>query len=311
MQKIALIIKSKKAGVGLLILLVFIPFFLMGFGLLICYKSFGFSIAKITSCFTYDETSKIKPLSDIEKNYLVENVFPQKFYSLGSGRQYYIFISEDQQFILKFFKIRTHQRTGKFNVLSRFFYRMLGFKQEMKDQLISAKMLNNYKYVYELLREETAIVYLHLDKTYEFLAGVTLIDEKGKEHHLDLNSIEFIVQRRAQKFYDHLNALVKQAKDEDLAASIRSFFQLIAIRCEKGFTDQNLDLRHSFGFIDNIAVRFDCATLSYDPAIKYPSNFRNAVLESAEKLQEWAQDNYPEATLLIQEEAQKVINHSF
>src|SRR5579871_676580 len=128
----------------------------MGFGLFLCYKSFGFSIAKITSCFTYDETSKIKPLSDIERNYIIENIFPQRFYFLRSGRQYYTFISEDRQFILKFFKIHAHQRAGIFNVLSRIFYQMLGFRQEMKDQLISAKVLSNYKYVYELLREETA-----------------------------------------------------------------------------------------------------------------------------------------------------------
>jgi len=294
-----------------LILLTCIPLFLMGFGLFVCYKSFGFSIAKITSCFTYDETSKIKLLSDIQKNYIIKNVFLQKFYFFASGRQYYTFISEDRQFILKFFKIHAHHRTGKFDMLSRFFYHMLGFKHEMKDQLISAKVLSNYKYVYELLREETAIVYLHLDKTYEFPVSVTLIDDKGKEHTLDLNSLEFIVQKRAEKFYDHLNALVKETRGEDLAASIRSLFQLIATRCEKGFVEQNLDLRHSFGFIDNRAVRFDCATLSYDSSTKYPLNFRNEVMEAAEKLQEWAQENYPEATLFIQEEAQKVINHSF
>jgi len=293
--------------IAILILLTSIPILLMGFGLFLCYKSFGFSIAKITSCFTYDETSKIKPLSDIERNYIIENIFPQRFYFLRSGRQYYTFISEDRQFILKFFKIHAHQRAGIFNVLSRIFYQMLGFRQEMKDQLISAKVLSNYKYVYELLREETAIVYLHLDKTYEFPASVTLIDEKGKEHILDLNAIEFIVQRRAQKFYEHLNQLVKKGRYDDLTASIRSLFQLIATRCEKGFIDQNLDLR-SFGFIDNKAVRFDCATLSYDPSIKYPLNFRNEVMEAAEKLQEWAQNNYAEATLSIQEEAQKVIN---
>ncbi len=282
----------------------------MGIGLFICCNVSKFDIGKITSCFIYSEESEIKPLPDIEKKYIAEKIFSQKFYFLGSGRQYYTFLSEDEQYVLKFFKMSLLHRKGIFNDEFRSFIRNLGLRYVMRNQLLAEKILNNYRYVYDLFREEIAVIYLHLDKTFEFPVTVTLIDDKGKKYFLDLNSIEFIVQKRARKIYDHLNALVKEAKYEDLAASLRSFFQLISIRCKKGFVDQNLDPHHSFGFIDNTAVQFDCATLSYDPSIKYPSNYRNEVLEIAERLQEWAREHCPEAALFIQEEAQKIVNHS-
>jgi hypothetical protein len=83
------------------------------------------------------------------------------------------------------------------------------------------------------------------------------------------------------------------------------------VRCEKGFVEHNLTIRNNFGFIDDRAVQFDCGTLTQDSSMKYPLNFRQEVMESAERLDQWACVNCPEMTLIIQEEAARIINHSF
>lgn len=195
--------------------------------------------------------------------------------------------------------------------LSLSLFQKFGFKNETGNQLFSERIFASYKDAYQSLRSETGLLYLHLNKSCEFESTVTLIDNKGKKHVVDLDSVEFVVQRRAKKIYDHLNDLIEEEKHEELRASIHSFLQLIATRCEKGFVDQDLSIRNNFGFVGNSAIQFDCATLTQDSSMKYPSNFRHEIMQVAERLDLWAQENCPEVTLFIQEEAQQIINHSF
>jgi hypothetical protein len=187
----------------------------------------------------------------------------------------------------------------------------VGFKNESSNQLFSERIFETYKAAYEHLREETGLLYIHLNKTSEWSSFATLIDNRGKKIFVNLDSTEFMVQQRAQKIYERFDELVREENDRDLKLCIRSFLQLIATRCEKGFADQDLSVRKNFGFVGNKAIQIDCVTLTPDSSMKYPLNFRNAILQAAERLDEWAQISYPEATLYIQEEAQKIINQSF
>lgn len=291
-------------------LIAIFPLLLMGGGLFFCCRSTGFSIDKITSRLTYNTIWETEPLSLKQREFLTQNVLSQKFYHLTSGSQCYAFISEDREYILKFFKMQSLFPKGWLNSFPLSLLQTFGFKHEASNQLFSERIFASYKDAYESLREETGLLYIHLNKTSEFISTVTLIDSKGKSYSLNLDSVEFVVQRRAQKIYDRFNELIKKENYEDLKMCIRSFLQLIAARCEKGFVDQRLSIRNHFGFIGNKAIQIDCASLTRDSSMKYPLNFRNEILQAAERLDSWARGDYPEATLFIQEEAQTIINHS-
>jgi hypothetical protein len=298
--------RKKKTNIIYLLFFSLFPLLLMGGGLFFCCRSPGFSIDKITSRSAHNEICEVESLSEEQRKLLTEKVFPQKYYYLASGHQCYAFISEDREYVLKFFKMQHLFPKRWLNSFPLF------LKSGRKsNQLCSERIFASYEDAYELLREETALLYIHLNKTNHLRSNVTLIDNKSKKYFLNLDSVEFIVQRRALKIYDRLDQLVQEENYEDLKACIQSFLQLIAIRCKKGFIDQNLSIRNNFGFIGNKAVQFDCATLTQDLSMKYPLNFRNEVLRVAERLDEWAQNKYPEATLFIQDEAQRIINHSF
>ncbi len=302
---------KKKRTLILLMLLAVFPLVLMGGGLFFCCRSTGFTVGKITSRLGFNYGWEVEPLSEKQRELLTQKIFPQKFYYLASGNQCYAFISEDREYILKFFKMKNLFPKDWLNSLPLSILQRLGFKHETSNQLFSERIFESYKAAYESLRDETGLLYIHLNKTSEFTSNVTLIDNKGKKYSLNLDNVEFIVQRRAQKIYEHLDELVRKENYEDLKLCIRSFLLLIAARCEKGFVDQDLSIRNNFGFVENQAIQIDCATLTRDSSMKYPLNFRNEVLHAAERLDVWAQENYPEATLFIQEEAQKIINHSF
>jgi hypothetical protein len=302
--------KKKVNSLFLLVLSLF-PLFLMGGGLFFITRSSGFSIDKIMSTLIYNHTWEIDPLSELQREMLIQKVFPQTYYYLAAGNQCYAFISEDRQYVLKFFKMQNLFPKGWLNSFPLSLFQKIGFKSESGNQFFSERIFASYKDAYQFLRDETGLVYIHLNKSCEFNSKVTLIDSKGKKHLLELDKVEFVVQKRAQKIFEHLNELVEQDKYEELRTSIRSFLQLIAGRCEKGFVDQDLSIRNNFGFVGNDAIQFDCATLTRDSSMKYPLNFRHEVMQVAERLDLWAAENNPEITLFIQEEAQRIINHSF
>lgn len=281
----------------------------MGGGLFICSRPTGFSIDKISSSLTYNPRWEIEPITEKQRELLVQKIFPQNYYYLAAGNQCYAFISEDRQYVLKFFKMQNSLFPKEW--LSSFPFSLLeylGVGDNLSDQLISERIFANYKDAYETFREETGLIYIHLNKTREFKSKVNLIDSKGKKAVVDLDLMEFVVQKRATKIFDHFKALDDENRLDDLRTSIRSFLQLIALKCEKGFVDQDLSIRNNFGFVGNTAIQLDCATLTRDASMKYPHNFREEVSEAAERLDIWARSNSPESTLFIQEEAQRLIN---
>jgi hypothetical protein len=295
---------KKKTNSLFLILLFIYPLLLMGGGLFYITRSSGFSIHKIISRLDYNKEWEIDAITDRQREMLIREVFPQTYYYLASGNQCYAFISEDRRYVLKFFKMQNLFPKEWVNNFPQ-----LDFKKTHNKQLISERIFASYLDAYESLREETGLVYLHFNKSREFKSVVTLIDNKGKKHLLDLDTVEFVVQKRAQKIFDHFYDLLRGGNFEEIRSSIRSFLQLIALRCEKGFVDHDLSIRNNFGFVGTRAIQFDCATLTRDSSMKYPLNFRREVMQVAEHLDIWARDNCPEISLFIQEEAQRIINH--
>lgn len=294
-----------------LVLITLFPLFLMGGGLFFCSYSTGFSIDKITSRLSYNERWEIEPLSDEEKQMLRNEIFSQTFFYLASSSKMYAFISQDQKYVLKFFKMQNLFPQGWTDSFPLSLLRALGFKKEEHNELFSERIFASYQDAYTDLSEETGLLYIHLNKTHELKMKTALIDSKGKKHLVDLDRVEFVVQKRAHKIYDYLNRLVREKKWEDLKLSICSILRLIATRCEKGFIDEGLNIRNNFGFVGNTAIQMDCSRLTRDSSVKYPLNYREKIREMAEHLDAWAQDYYPEITLVIQEESQKIINNLF
>ncbi len=280
-------------------------------GLFFCCRTTGFSLDKITSRLSYNENWEIEPITDRQRELLVQKVFPQTYYYLAAGNQCYAFISEDRQYVMKFFKMQSLFPKEWLNSFPLSLLQNLGFKHETSNQLFSERIFASYKDAYEHLRDETGLIYIHLNKTREFKSNVSLIDREGKKYTIDLDTVEFVVQKKATKIYEHLDKLLETKQFDDVRGAIRSFLQLIALRCEKGFVDQDLSIRNNFGYIGNAAIQFDCATLTRDSSMKYPLNFRQEILEAAERLDDWARMKFPEGTLYIQDEAQRIINQSF
>lgn len=286
--------------------LIVFPILLMGIGFYCCSYKRGFSLEKISSKLPHNEAWETKALLFEEKEHLNKEVFNQTFRYLGSGNHCYAFTSQDGKYVIKFFKMhkilpKNWLRDFPFSLFEN--YRLDNVE---KKQDVFENIFKSFKDAYDHLREESGLLYLHLNKTRDLKTTVTVIGYDGKKFFVDLDSKAFAVQLKAQKLCEYLLDL--NGKEEEMHRTIRSFFELIAQRCKQGLGDQHSGIRNNFGFVNGQAILVNCGHLFIDDSLKYPHYFQAEILRATEKMSHWAEQVYPDLSIILQEEAEGVID---
>lgn len=206
----------------------------------------GFSIHQITSslppCPHFNVT-----LSEEEKNELC-TLLDQTFRYLGKGTQFYVFQSEDGKTVIKFPK-QKHLRTYAWlNAIP-----MPASLSSVRDTKIARRkarvenLFSSCKLAYEKMREETGLLFIHLDKVPALHKKITLIDKIGFKHTLNIDDYEYIIQRKAITVKERLTHLDEQ----ELAHAVEQMIDLVLSRCQKGIRDRDRS------FVPNIAFSVD------------------------------------------------------
>jgi len=261
-------------------------------------RSGGFLLPRTYSTLSFDpslETPAPTPLEQQE----IEKALSQKFYYLGTGRQAFAFVSEDGQYVIKFFrripipfssplsKVFTEKFKESFNQ-----YR---FKKITGD-------LKSCKIAYDKLKEESALTWIHLNKTPVSPTQVTLVDLLGIEHQTILSNKEFILQKKAQLFYPYLNQKIKEGDLEAAKEAIRSVIQITVSRCKQGIRDEDPALHRNMGFVDGKAVFIDVARFKWDAKTKEDGYINKKIPKILKKFKTWIADNHPELLPFLEEE---------
>lgn len=186
------------------------------------HTSLDFSVKKITSTLTYHPEWETAPPSI--------NLFDQNYSYLASGAQVYAFASDDGKYVIKFFRM------------------------EEEEQNLPA-IFNAYKLAYDELREESGLVYIHLNKTNCLQKKLCVIDRLGRTHVIDLDKTEFIVQEKAELIFTRLSKLL--GDKEATQKSVDAVLGLVQRRIEKGFADQDKAVSHNYGFVGDRPIHLD------------------------------------------------------
>ncbi len=252
-------------------------------------KTGGFTILKIHSNLLHH------PEWEVENPSLDHTIFDQSFSYLGRGGQCYAFVSEDGQYVIKFFKHYLRRLPFWLKVLP------LPPKWNAKKELQRQKRLNklhrdfgSYKIAYENLPSETGLLFLHLNKTDNLHQTVRIIDRLKIEHTISLDGIEFILQKKATMAYPYLTQLIKNGKIDEAKRALESICHLILSRCEKGIFDEDAKIHRNFGFIENEAILIDVGRLKLDINRKDPSIQEKDLKEITQRLQTYLEGLSPE-----------------
>jgi hypothetical protein len=201
---------------------------------------------------------KIGPLQEVNPAWDVVNdeellsLLDQPFTYLGKGAQTFVFGSKDGRYVIKFFRY-FHKYATPLEALPFAAVQRTAAKRRRKME----KDFNSYKLAFDHLKEETGLLYLHLNRTAHLKKTATLYDKFKMRHQVALDDFGFIVQKRADPFYPTLSRLIKENSPEKAKAALTCLVQLFAKQRALGLFDKDPNLRTNFGFIDNQPVQLD------------------------------------------------------
>lgn len=170
----------------------------------------------------------------------VDEILSQPFTYLTKGKQCFVFLSQDQKWVLKFPRLPRSKMCYSFSrsTPNPFFERAL----------------KNGKWIYEELGSETGIIYAHL-KPSQHLGSIHLIDRFQQHYYLSLDDLPFFIQKYGENFFSFFEKL------KDPKPLIANTVQLFANLYEKGFIDRDPILDKNFGVVDGLPFIIDIGQL--------------------------------------------------
>lgn len=254
---------------------------------------------------------ELTPLSDTAMQE-IDQILSQPFTLIGSGSECFVFISADQKTVLKCFKIGfarpVYYRKGLFT--DEFIAYAGTLSSGLQNAWLSPfetyrrriygirefrlmRTFTSCKIAYEYLKEETGILYLHLNPTHTFNRSMTLIDRNGAHYTLPIDTAKFLLQRKVTLLETHFKKLIKEKRSKDIQQSIDSLIRLIDRRCLKGFSDRDF-INRNVGYIDNEAIEIDLGSFAFDPAVTTPEGYQQELLLATAEFDGWLEKNAPD-----------------
>lgn len=218
-------------------------------------------------------------------------ILNQTFTYFNKGSQSYVYLSGDGQYVLKFLK-QNKWRPKTLLAHLPFAWNPLYKKQcvlyQKRERTFSA-----IQTALEHFQEKTGIVYAHLNRTHGKCQKIHLIDRKGKEHWVDLDTTSFLVQKRAQLIYPRIDALIAEGAPQKAEGVISSVFALLKFLGEQGVVDNDPILRKNFGLIDDEAIQIDIGRMRIDPSRVQGNQYRGELASITHSFKVWITKNHP------------------
>ncbi|HSW72457.1 MAG TPA: hypothetical protein VLG44_03500 [Chlamydiales bacterium] len=273
-------------------------FFYPIMGVLIHFRTDGFTFQKVLTFLPNKPAWETHSLSSEEKE-KISQVLSQKFHYLGSGRQCFVFVSSDQEYVLK---LINHQRFVvadwvKQLPMPSFLDLQRLEKIEKRHARIDA-FFQSFQIGYENLPEETGILYLQLNKSETPL--FVQVSGPGYVHTIPLHKTEFILQRRVNSFYSELKRASHDAVQWKKILS--SYVSYLEQRIQKEIVDDDRNV-FNLGYAEGRTILIDAGRLYLDPAIQEHSY--EEMKKSSKLLQKRLDKSYPEMGKYLFDEIEK------
>ena len=214
----------------------------------------GFTILKISSDLPYNPAwATAMPNKDE-----LHEMFQQPFTYLARGEQCYVFMSQDKQYVLKFFR-QNHMRAPWW---AKWLPKEMRRRETLKKESMLEADFTSYRLAFDELKEETGLIFLHLNKTDEVNTAATIIDKLGIAHRIQLDQMEFLVQKCAQPLYPALDEMIRLGKIDEAQSTLTQLVHLLMkTRYEMGIADTDPDLNINYGCIGAQPVQIDIGRL--------------------------------------------------
>jgi hypothetical protein len=233
------------------------------------------------------------PHLSTEEQENIDRLLDQPFTFLGSGGWCFAFLGQDQKTVLKFYR---HSHLLPSSIFKEFSFKKLFLQSDLLPPNVPYFQEFNFiscMLLYTHAKERSGILYVHLNKTQGKHKPITLIDNIGIRHVIDLDKTEFVVQKKADLLFPHLQRLSKQQKMDEAKRSIDDFLNCLLTLCKNGIRDHDRSLRNNFGFTEDGAVTLDLSSFGLDETLKNPGNYKKEIVNKMQRLSRFLRKYHP------------------
>lgn len=270
----------------------------------------GFTIANITSEFSPDPRWETHLLSPDEQEF-VDSILSQDFYYLGKGCQSYVFLSVDEEYVIKFFKYQRFRPQAWLDYLS-----FISPVEKVRQAKIEKKrrklegVFTSWKIGFDHLQEETGLVYVHLNKNDSCGKLLTIYDKMGIKHALDVDKMEFLIQRRADMLCPTIDNLMLDGKTEEAKILLTKLVKMVSSEYERGLADNDHALMQNTGVYHGKPIHVDVGQFVQNEKVKDPEVAHQEIFNKTYKFRIWLQQ-HPELITHLDNELHHVLGDKF
>lgn len=270
-------------------------------GVIFAYIHFneGFTIRAILSSLPYDQSYRYPPL-DPSTQEVLDTVFDKPVHYLGKGIQCYAFESSCGRYVVKFFKHKHLRPLSPLRTIP-YFGKVLEGRIAAREKRIE-RLLTSCALSYAELKEEAALLLVHLHRVPHVKRRLTLIDSLGFSHTISLDDHEFIIQRKgvtlAEAFATQDHAQIRLYLD--------SLIALIKHRLTKGIKDNDPSFVKNVAFLSPTHPFFvDIGQFTKEHIT--PEDTTQDIHHRLLELRYWMTGHYPSLLSLIDEEINRSV----
>jgi hypothetical protein len=262
----------------------------------------GFTLSSISSARPPRKEWEVSPPSSEEMG-KIRQILSQSYRYLGCGAQCFVFESSDGNYVLKFFKQERYEIPLWLKALPFPFILKKYREQKKRSRAFNiSRDFGSYKLAYEELKEETEVVFVHLNTKGGINQPLTLIDRLGIVHKINGNLFEFVLQKKAKLIQPTIQHLVFQGKREEIKELFSKIVGFILDRCKKGLSDRDPNIDTNLGIIDQKIIKIDVGRITHDETYKLPEIYKQELVRITDPFKEWLNRYYPALTNLLEEE---------
>lgn len=249
----------------------------------------GFELVRIASCSAEVKSSLLSPKEKEELGI----VLSQPFSYLGAGGQAFAFVSKDGKYVLKFF----NHRFPYPGLVRKIFDKRMAYAREKLNRDFAS-----YRLAFSELKEESALLFLHLDRTDDLHKKVALIDKLGISHEVDLDAVEFLVQKKGTL----LTTYLEEANEEEAKAALTSVVKIFISRCKKGIFDEDPRLHKNVGLLGKDPLFIDAGRFKKDERRKEKEVYKQDLQAATSRLKKWLAERHPTLAAHLEKEIENV-----
>lgn len=230
-----------------------------------------------------------------EQRAKLDELLKLKFKYVAKGSQSYVFESENQHYVLKFFKFKHLKPSWLVDYLppiSPFAYYQQ--KELARKQRKLYEVFNGYKLAYELLRDESGLFFIQLNpQKHPYPMMVTVIDKMGFERKINLSEVVFVIQEKAKTLRSVLAQLLDNGDIEGAKNRIGQIFELYLSEYNRGLYDHDHGVMRNVGFAGDKPIHLDLGKLMREERMKDPSIRHEDFKKVIASIKQWLNSNYP------------------